>query len=129
MTERAGDIANEGRTLRQSVFLRQFLHMGLLFESVLLSARWSSHLSLLWVYNVVELAPRPRYVAVRPAAEPTPRSSGAGDNRAVIHAWAGVSSEGGGWMFRVPDIQFPLHTAARRQTAAKRRRGLRVLNR
>ena len=51
--------------------------------------------SLLWVYNVVELAPRPRYVAVRPA-EPTPRSSGAGDNRAVIHAWAGVSSEGDG---------------------------------
>ena len=42
VTERAGDIANERRTLRQSVFLRQFLHMGLLFESVLLSARWSA---------------------------------------------------------------------------------------
>ena len=45
VTERAGDIANEGLADRQSVFLRQFLHMGLLFESVLLSARWSARSS------------------------------------------------------------------------------------
>ena len=57
---------------------------------------------LLWVYNVVELAPRPRYVAVRPA-EPTPRREPATIEPSFMRGQGSVRRG----MFRVPDIPLP----------------------